>query len=138
MRQLANVVRQLVIANRDSDPATRFEEVENLLAETLGPKPAAAPATPRKRATELTEDEVVAALRDHQFRPAAAADALGIPRSSIYDLMKKIPGLRKASDLTREEIDEARTRVGPSLEAMAAALEVSQRALRRRLGQLDS
>jgi len=52
--------------------------------------------------------------------------------------MNRIPGLRKASELTREEIDQARARVGPSLEATAADLEVSLRALRRRLGQLDS
>ena len=120
VRQLANVVRQLVIANRDADPANRFDEVESLLAATPSKEPQAPPVVvlgqrpvPRKQATELREDEVVAALRAHQFRPAAAADALGIPRSSIYDLMNKIPGLRKASDLSREEIDEARARVGP-------------------------
>ena len=142
VRQLANVVRQLVIANRHADPATRFDEVETLLGRVTADDsrrahrtPAPAPA--RKRAGELREEAVVAALRAHQFRPAAAADALGIPRSSIYDLMKRIPGLRKASELTRGEIDEARARVGPSLEAVAAVLEVSQRALRRRLGQLE-
>ena len=147
VRQLANVARQLVIANRQADPATRFDEVEALLGTDRGTGRALesspghrspAPPPPRKRAGELREEEVVAALRAHDFRPAAAADALGIPRSSIYDLMKRIPGLRKASELTREEIDDARARVGPSLEAVAAALEVSQRALRRRLGQLES
>ena len=137
VRQLANVVRQMVIANRASDPADHFEEVEKLLASEA---PRATPATepPRRQAAELREDDVVAALRAHQFRPAAAADALGIPRSSIYDLMKKIPGLRKASDLGPEEIEAARVRFGPSLEAMAQGLEVSERALRRRLGQLES
>lgn len=138
VRQLANVVRQLVIANRDADPATRFEEVENLLSDSPPSEKVEAPRTPRKQAAELREDEVIAALRAHQFRPSAAADALGIPRSSIYDLMRRIPGLRQASELTHEEIEEARGRVGPSLEAIAAALEVSQRALRRRLGQLAS
>ncbi len=153
VRQLANVARQLVIANRHADPATRFDEVETLLGaeaphttapptvpqHSTVPQHRALPAPPaRKRASELREEEVLTALRAHDFRPAATADALGIPRSSIYDLMKRIPGLRKASELTREEIDEAHARVGPSLEAVAAALEVSQRALRRRLGQLES
>lgn len=137
VRQLANVVRQLVIANRDADPATRFDEIEGLLSTTSSLSSTVVPQIPRRQAAELRESDVVAALRAHRFRPSAAADALGIPRSSIYDLMGRIPGLRKASELTREEIDEAHDRVGPSLESVAAELEVSLRALRRRLGQLE-
>ena len=142
VRQLANVVRQLVIANRDVEAATHFDEVERLLAEapsvaTPETSSLVHPAT-ETSASNLREEDVVAALRAQDFRPAAAADALGIPRSSIYDLIARIPGLRKASELSREEIDEARARVGPSIEAMATHLEVSQRALRRRIGQLES
>ena len=148
VRQLANVVRQLVIANRGDDPATRFSEVEDLLRKTpAGPQTAEPPpldapaphppAGPRKP-SDLSEAEVVAALRAHRFRPGEAADALGIPRSSIYSLIDKIPSLRKAAELSREEIEDARARAGPSLEAVAAELEVSERALRRRLGELES
>ena len=145
VRQVANVVRQAVIANRHADPAERFEEIETLLrapsthrAQPEDPSPPASRASVpvKRRAADLHEDEVIAALRACRFQPAAAADALGIPRPSIYDLMKKIPGLRKAADLSREDIDESRRQVGPSLEAMAEHLEVSERALRRRLGQL--
>ena len=139
------VERQLVhrVANRDADPAHRFEEVEALLQESppAAPTPLAPPSPQmpaRRQAAQLSENEVIEALRAHQFRPAAAADALGIPRSSIYDLMNKIPSLRKASELTSEDIEAARRRVGPSLEAMAEDLEVSKRALLRRLGQLES
>ncbi|MEM9553500.1 MAG: sigma 54-interacting transcriptional regulator [Acidobacteriota bacterium] len=144
VRQLANTVRQLVIANRDLEAAVHFDEVERLLerAPSPDPDPVGTPprgpsATPRRRPGDLTEADVVAAMRAYRFRPAAAADALGIPRSSIYDLIARIPGLRKAADLTRAEIDAARARVGSSIEAIAEALEVSPRALRRRLGQLD-
>lgn len=153
VRQLANVVRQLVIANRDADPAVHFEALDAPPA-TLSPAAipkaaipqavipkgteAQAPDAPRKRAADVSEGEVVAALRAQRYRPSAAADALGIPRSSIYDLMDKIPSLRKASELTQEDVEGARAQVGPSLEAMAAHLEVSERALRRRIGQLES
>ena len=142
VRQLGNVVRQMVIANRGAERATRFEEVETLLSQgspaTLTPpRPAPPPPAPGpRRAADLREDEVRAALEAHRFRPAAAADALGIPRSSIYDLIDKIPGLKKAAELTREEIEAARRQVGPSTEAMAMELQVSERALRRRLGEL--
>ena len=163
VRQLANVLRQLVIANRDADPASRFDEVEALLgppsvepppevrvsapitATTVEPQPRApqVPDTPPtgpesgpRRASDISEEEIVAALRAHRFRPAAAADALGIPRPSMYDRMKRIPGLRKASELSAEEISKVREWVGPSVEAMAAELEVSELALRRRLSEL--
>jgi two-component system nitrogen regulation response regulator GlnG len=141
-------VRQIAIANRGAETATRFDEVEKLLAQPPAPGPirgprlrgpredAPPPPSGRRRAADLREDEVVAALRAHRFRPTAAADALGIPRSSIYDLIQRIPGLRQASQLDREEIDAVRARVGESVEAMAEDLEVSERALRRRLGQL--
>ncbi|MEM9594023.1 MAG: sigma-54 dependent transcriptional regulator [Acidobacteriota bacterium] len=146
VRQLANVVRQLVIANRGSDPASRFDEVEALFVSTEPasvptPRPDAspvpAPSLGRRRPSDLREAEIVAALRTHRFRPSAAADALGIPRSSIYDLIKKVSGLRKAADLGLDEIKEALDRVGPSLESVAAYLEVSESALRRRLRELD-
>ena len=173
VRQLANVVRQVVIANRDLDPATRFEEVETLLARSpdgkhtsagypsqgrsldgrpnplarekgfIGeqgdgrtPNPGGSQTSGARSPSDFREQEIVAALRAHRFRPAAAAAALGIPRSSLYDLIDKIPGLRKASELSREDIESTRRQTGPSLEALADALEVSQRALSRRLREL--
>lgn len=150
VRQLANTVRQLVIANRDAERAQRFEAIERLLgneSSTAVPTargdsaqeepPRQEPPPGPRRPSDLREEEIVAALKAYRFRPAAAADALGIPRSSIYDLIAKIPSLRKANDLEREEIEAACAREGPSLEAVAAALEVSERALRRRMGELN-
>ncbi|NJL28392.1 MAG: hypothetical protein HC897_11140 [Thermoanaerobaculia bacterium] len=75
-----------------------------------------------------SEAEVVAVL--------AAAHALGIPRPSIYHLIAKSPRLRTAVDLRQDELEEARRRFGDDLAAMADALEVSETALRRRLGKL--
>lgn len=63
-------------------------------------------------------------------RPASARE--------VDSRTDKIPSLRKATELSREEIEDPRGRVGPSLEAVAAELEVSERALRRRLGELES
>ena len=54
----------------------------------------------------------------------------------MYDRMARIPGLRKAAELSAEEISKVREWVGPSVEAMAAELEVSELALRRRLSDL--
>ena len=143
VRQLRNVVRQLVIANRGRtearlDPALE----ESLLEPATAPQPAAAPpppvpvqAEPRKPA-DVTEEELIAALQATRFRPHAAALRLGIPRPSIYHLMKKSPRLQAAAHLTPQDLEAARGRFGTDIAAMAAALEVSEQGLRRRLRQL--
>ena len=151
VRQLRNVVRQLVIANRDRDPAVLDAATEALLDPPTGrgelaAGPAATPPSAdlattrsepaRRRATDITPQELEAALRAQRWRPHAAAHALGIPRASIYDLIAKSPYLRTAADLDRKELEATRERLGGDVAAMADALEVSERALRRRMREL--
>ncbi len=143
VRQLRNVARQLVIANRDRDPA----RLDATTAALLNPPPEAwveepvASAVPSgeplpRRAAEVGQQELEAALRAHRWQPHAAAHALGIPRASIYDLIAKSPFLRTAADLDRREVEAARTRHDGDVAAMAEELKVSERALRRRMGEL--
>jgi two-component system nitrogen regulation response regulator GlnG len=153
VRQLANAVRHLVIANRGQHPAVHFETLDTLVAESPphtmrapavpapvpapapAPVPAPEPAGP-PRPADITEDQLVAALRAHRFSPERAAAALGIPRSSIYRLMDRSARVRKASELDADEIRAARAQTGGDIEAMAALLEVSVLALRRRMQAL--
>jgi two-component system nitrogen regulation response regulator GlnG len=138
VRQLRNVVRQLVIANRGRNEARLDPALEEALREAAVPPPAPPvpiPAESRKPA-DVTEDELLAALQATRFRPHAAARRLGIPRPSIYHLMKKSPRLQSSADLSREALAAARSRFGDDIAAMAAALEVSEQGLRRRLRQL--
>ncbi len=65
-----------------------------------------------------------------------AAERLGISRPSLYVLMRKIPGLRKAADLSRAEILEERAQCGGNLAAAAQRLEVSRSGLLLRMKQL--
>jgi two-component system nitrogen regulation response regulator GlnG len=134
VRQLANVVRHLVIANRGAHPAAHFQVLDEL-------RPAAPPAdsaTPPAalRPADITEDQLVAALRAHRFSPERAAAALGIPRASIYRRMDRSSRVRKASELGADEIRAAQAAANGDEEAMAERLEVSVRALRRRMGEL--
>ena len=100
VRQLVNVVRHLVIANRGARPATHFQMLDELRpgGEPPGaPDPATVPpgaSTPpgAPRPADITDDQLVAALRAHRFSPERAAAALGIPRASIYRLMDRSPG----------------------------------------------
>jgi two-component system, NtrC family, nitrogen regulation response regulator GlnG len=146
VRQLRNVVRQLVIANRGRSEARLDPALEEALLEADAPPPVlpqrASPPPPGPVRTEprkpadVTEDELLAALQATRFRPHAAARRLGIPRPSIYHLMKKSPRLQTAAALTRKDLEAAHRRFGADIAAMAAALEVSEQGLRRRLRQL--
>jgi two-component system nitrogen regulation response regulator GlnG len=141
VRQLRNVVRQLVIANRGRSEARLDPALAEVLeAPSSNPPPSPAPpvparAEPRKPA-DVTEEELLAALQATRFRPHAAARRLGIPRPSIYHLIKKSPRLQAAGALGPEDLEAARRRFGDDVAAMAAALEVSEQGLRRRLREL--
>ena len=153
VRQLRNTVRQLVIAGRGSE----ILEVRDLRALLWGaapddsskavpgprfPNPRVSPRTPDlpaptpRKPSEIDQEELLSTLRAHRWRLQATADALRIPRSSLYDLIDKNPHVRKASELPREEIEAVSLRHGGHVAAMAEALEVSETALRRRLNHL--
>ncbi|HSF42791.1 MAG TPA: helix-turn-helix domain-containing protein, partial [Thermoanaerobaculia bacterium] len=80
--------------------------------------------------------EMLAALREHRWNLKAAAQALGIARTSLYILLERSPRVRAAADVPPEEICAAWERCGGDVEAVAAELEVSERALRQRLKDL--
>ncbi|WP_375756389.1 sigma 54-interacting transcriptional regulator [Corallococcus exercitus] len=93
-------------------------------------------AVPRRKPSQVTEAELLAALRASAWDLKAAADALGIPRPSVYDLIEKSPNLRTAGDLGADEITRCFEACGGDLDAMVRTLEVSKRALGRRLKEL--
>ncbi|MCY1073863.1 sigma 54-interacting transcriptional regulator [Archangium lansingense] len=153
IRQLRNLTRQLVIANRGQPQLRVDPQLEKELgsgatpsgrplrvAESLEPR-AVAPdseprATPRRKPSDITEQELLTVLRAQAWDLKRAADHLGIPRPSIYDLIDKSPNIRTAGDLTPEEISHCYRECEGDLDAMVRRLEVSKRALRRRINEL--
>jgi len=146
IRELRSAVRQLVIASRGQDQVQLDEVLEAMLArrsderaEVVPAEPAPAPEpgkrNPRKPA-DIGENELLEAMREARFRPHLAAERLGIPRSSIYDLIARSPRLRTAADLGRDELVLALAENEGHLEKTAARLEVSTSGLQRRLRQL--
>ncbi|MFP5286963.1 MAG: sigma 54-interacting transcriptional regulator [Thermoanaerobaculia bacterium] len=148
VRQLRNVVRQLVIGSRGLSRLEIGPAVERLLDE--GP---AAPArhdsstqipvrlpeknaAPRRKPGEVPEGELLAALRAHRWDLQAAAQALRISRTSLYALIEASPNVRKAGDLRSEEIARCWEECGGDLDAMVDRLEVSKKALGRRLREM--
>jgi two-component system, NtrC family, nitrogen regulation response regulator GlnG len=148
VRQLRNAVRQLVIGSRGLPQLESGPAVERLLQgkgtekEDSGVRlpSATATVTPeapvRRKPSEITEDEMMVALRAHRWDLQATAEALRISRPSLYALIESSPHIRKAGDLTTDEIILCFKECGGNVEAMVDRLEVSRKALARRLREL--
>lgn len=152
VRQLRNLVRQVVLAGRDAGEPGMWLQAERLFQEARPRKarledsesrPAAVPENREKGARkayrspdEVTEEELLAALRANRWRLQRVAAELGISRGSLYDKIDRSQRIRKAVDLSREEIEACRAGCGGDLDAMVEELEVSKRGLQRRMSQL--
>ena len=95
------------------------------------------PARLRVAPEDIDEDSLVEALKENQFKIAATAKSLGISRTSLYGLIEQSSRVRKARDLTRQDVLEAQESSGGDLASTAATLEVSERGLKLRLKELD-
>ncbi|HEY6324375.1 MAG TPA: sigma 54-interacting transcriptional regulator [Thermoanaerobaculia bacterium] len=145
VRQLRNIARHLAIAGHAAATVTWDPQLERLLHD---PRPAPVPATspasqpavparpPRKRyrhARDVGNDELLTVLRAHRFKLQPAAASLGISRTALYELIERSPSLRKAADLTVDQIESALAGAAGDPEAAAASLEVSPQGLQRRI-----
>lgn len=147
IRQLRNVTRQLVLGSRGQavlqpDPQLMRElELASLHPPTMVRQPTADekkvwPVASRRRPSDVSESELLSALRECAWDLKAAGERLGIPRSSIYDLIERSPGIRTAGALDNDEIVRCFEACQGDLDAMVQRLEVSKRALARRLKEL--
>ena len=137
VRQLRNVVRRLALSGLDAPQLAIDEPTERLLelggtrrsvASVAGPAPESAGV--RRRGTAITDLELLAALEANGYSPRRTAAALAIPISTLHDLMRRCPSLRKAKDIDDAELREALASSGGKIEQTAALLRVSERGLR--------
>jgi two-component system, NtrC family, nitrogen regulation response regulator GlnG len=149
VRQLRNFVRQIVLAGRDGKRGM-WLQAKRLFQDAVRPavRPDRAPAVemptpvakePRKsyrRPDDITEHELLKALRVNRWRIQKAAVQLGISRTSLYERIERSSRIRKGVDLSRQEIEACHERCGGDLDAMVELLEVSKRGLQRRMSQL--
>ncbi len=153
VRQLRNVVRQIVIGNRGRRRVEVEPELERLLRPQgpslvpgieSQPSSIEAPPTgdapdepgPRRKPSEVTEAELEAALRASRWDVTAAAARLHISRPSLYMLFERFPRLREGSDTSNEAILRAHEACGGDVEKMVDALRISEKVLRRKLRDL--
>ncbi|HEX6863841.1 MAG TPA: sigma 54-dependent Fis family transcriptional regulator [Thermoanaerobaculia bacterium] len=143
VRQLRNAARQLVVDSRGFAVAQISPQLNELLGTSeWRPPEASAPAAsspPLERGRspmEVSEDELVAALRANRWHPGATARQLGISRPALYGLIDQCPRTRKAADLGREEIEQAAARCGGRIADMVDLLEVSEDGLKKQMKRL--
>jgi two-component system nitrogen regulation response regulator GlnG len=145
IRQLRNLVRQIAIENRGEAQVRFYPRLDGGPLVAAEPAPGGspetqAPAAPhsgrRRRPAEVTEAELIAVLQRCAWNLKVAADQLGIPRPSIYDLIDRCPNIRTAGDLDARDIMRCFERLRGDLDAMVSELQVSKWGLSRRLKEL--
>jgi two-component system nitrogen regulation response regulator GlnG len=137
VRQLRNVARRLVIANRGKERAALDATIERALEGAAPAQTEPVASSPPGRLVKVTDEQIHEALRRHNYNFSAAADDLGIHRSTLYDRVRQNPmDVRSADDLSEAEILEAHGKHGGDMAAMAAELRVSPKPLKARLARL--
>jgi two-component system nitrogen regulation response regulator GlnG len=142
VRELRNLARRLAVSSRD-EPRLVVESVHERLARE---RPAS--ATPLAgqlsgqagppigvgrgvRPADLDDAVLVAALEQNDWSAARAAEALGIAKSTVQELMRKSPNIRLARDIDDAELQQAASECNGDTRVMAARLRVSERSLRK-------
>ncbi|MEM1181956.1 MAG: sigma 54-interacting transcriptional regulator, partial [Acidobacteriota bacterium] len=89
-----------------------------------------------RKPSAVGDDEVLEALRAHEFQLKASAEALGLSRASLYQRVDSMPQIRKASELEEDDIRNAMAAGGGDWRRAARLLEVSVFALKRQVKAL--
>ncbi len=136
VRELRNVARRLVAANPGPEPARLPATL--LRSETMLPQAetVAGFAIHRRKPSEITDAEIMAALEAHSWDRKATARSLGMARSSLYLRLESMTGVKKAAELSRREIEDTLRGHGRNLPAAAAELRVSVAGLEQRMRKL--
>jgi two-component system nitrogen regulation response regulator GlnG len=133
VRGLRNIARQLVISSRGLPHAELDPTVQRLLDGIE----ASSPSANTGRSTKVSDEQIRDALRRHNYNFSAAADELGIHRSTLYDRVRENPqGVRTAASLSEEELLAAHQKHAGDVPAMAAELRVSPKPLKARLTEM--
>lgn len=140
VRELSNVARRMLGGLLAGDAVTSIATLIGGADARAGEGRTAAASEPRAAEAvpprgELSEDTVMEALQTHEWQISATARALGVSRKSLYKRIAKSEHMRKARDLSSDELAAALTRYG-GLRESAEALKVSIRALQLRAHEL--
>ncbi|WP_428264812.1 sigma 54-interacting transcriptional regulator [Haliangium sp.] len=165
VRQLRNAARQIVIGSQgqrqatlpDSlvrqldrhDPITEEVPLRDESRPADGADPARPPPPPpppvstlpprrrrRRKPSQISDSELLTSLHAHRWDIKATAATLGISRTSLYSLIQQSSKARTAGELAVDEIRACHRATRGDLDEMVDRLQVSKRALRRRIKEL--
>jgi DNA-binding NtrC family response regulator len=140
VRELANFARELVFSSRGQPTLRVGRTFESLLPtnDVQRPsKPEVKPVAPPADKQAISDERLVETLRANRWQVGATARALGVAKNTLYQLMERCEGIRKARDLSREEILACKESSGNDAKLMAERLEVSERGLKLRMRELE-
>lgn len=142
IRQLTHVFKRTLIALQNGETPT-FDSLVDLAPQRVtasaasraaaGENTVASHTTGRKKLSELGEPEVLAAMQANHWYIQCAAQALGVSRPSMYKLLESHSQIRRAEQITKEEITQALAQCSGDVEDCAAYLKTPTEALRRHL-----
>lgn len=130
IRQLRNVIRAIVVANRDAPEVRLDPRVEEMFS--------ASASSSEVEASDRAPDteRLLAVLEQRAWSFSAGARDLGLSRAAFYRLVAACPQIRTGADLSREELVASLNAKAGDLDAMSADLRVSRRAIQRRMKAL--
>ena len=136
VRELANVALNFALENRGENRGRVTDNLLRLVPSSSKPSVANQPSSPveaRKwrKAAELSDAELLAAMKKEEFVWERAAKTVGISKGYLYERLSKV--LPKASDLSSKDIQAALEACQGDVRAAAALLCVSLRGLRLRM-----
>ncbi|WP_208279074.1 sigma 54-interacting transcriptional regulator [Massilia oculi] len=130
VRQLARVLQRAALMVKGG-VTLRFDQLVQAL-----PAADAGKRAPRRKPSELSDDELVEALARHGWILRSTAEFLGISRPSLYKRLDRHPSIRRAEGIEPGEIGRAWAGAQGDVERCAAALKTLAGPLRRQLNKL--
>ncbi|MCA9540495.1 MAG: sigma 54-interacting transcriptional regulator, partial [Myxococcales bacterium] len=144
VRELRNIARQIAVAGFD-------QAVAPPLALPTPSPPPPRPEVPRPETgppLDLVDrlvtprgsyppEDVARALEACRYSVRQAADRLGVPKSNLLRYAQRALGLRTAAEIPDDEWRACQAAFGDDVDAIAALLRVSPRAVRSRLKDLE-
>lgn len=144
--ELQSIARRVAIANRGRDTFRVDDWVGRRLVARVDERPtvdeaavvdAAGSKASKVEAAQLSDAEIVSAMRQRRFVVREAAEQLGVSRSWLHTRLEFCRELRQAKDLTSGEICDALDRAKGSTSRAASSLEVSEHGLKLRMKALN-
>ena len=145
VRQLAHAMRRVALDLQAGNvPVLEQAVVMPAVVQAGDPASAAASAAAsasasrpvRRKASELSDDDLVEAMEKSQWQILAASKALGISRPTVYKLLEAHPRIRIPSNIPEEEIRAAWEACEGDLQRCASRLMTPAEALRRHVALL--